>query len=296
MHLKHALFIGVLCSLRLSATEIDSFTDRDPLLRDSSSEVNRIINGYFERAVQNANMSGSCDQSSLVDALNNEFRGLMWSPIEDELTTSPRIDKRRSLVSASVYQDFNAFESPSLAITELGAIVRIGEHFVGSDKFNHFLQLGYDMFDKMYLQGKSFSEVLDWSSWTEQTYYGLWITGVYSYGDLAANYDGLYFWERITNKRLPKGVKPHFACKQGQFHIVTPFDIADYVTAAWDEGINCSRYKTEGMHKKVDMRINMLQAKTGRPLRCPIVPGACPALIEHYGNAARHVLTPLCSP
>jgi hypothetical protein len=291
----HTLLI-VLASLSVSlrATEIDSFTDRDPLLKDSSRAVSRIINRYFEEAISAANSAGSCDQSVLDSALNTNFRGFLWSPIEKAIDSDSSIDKRHSLVRDSIYQDFNAIESPTFVIAEIAAVIRLGKHYVGVDKLAHFLQLGYDMYKRHYLRGKKLKDVIAWSSWTEQTYYGLLTTGVYSYGDLAANYDGLLFWEQITNTRLAPGVEPYFACHNNVWWLNKSFDISEYVTAAWDEGINCNRYRTSAMEKKVLARVAVLESKTGRSLQCPIKPELCSEMIAHYGEVAPHIITPLC--
>lgn len=289
-----ACLLSVLFSTTQNASEIDSFTDRDLLLEDSTPAVNRIINGYFEKAVDIANRARTCDNRVINKALNDQIRGLLWSPIEDAITTSAIIDKRQSPVSESVYQDFSLLESPTLKIANLGVLIRLGRHYVGSDKLNHFLQLGYDLFDRLHLRHKSLQQVMEWSSFTEATYYGLLTTGIYSYGDLAANYDGLFFWERVTNTNLPKGLAPYLECSNDVWQIVSPFDISDYVTAAWDEGVNCNGYKTNAMEKKVRARIAKLEDQTGRTLQCPIAPEQCSALVAHYGDAARYVISPQC--
>jgi hypothetical protein len=294
MRLRNGFLFGLVLSIStLNASEIDSFTDRDPLMKDSSREVNRIINRYFAEALAIANQAHYCDQNILNKALTNKFYGFLWTAIENEITSS-RVDKRQSLVRESVYQDFSAWESPTFQIAEIGALLRLGDFFIGTDKLGHFVQVGYDMFTKIYSEGKTTQEVIDWSSWTEQTYYGIWTTGIYSYGDLASNLDGLYFWERIAGRTLPIGVEPYFTCENGAWRQNSAFDIGDYVNAAWDEGINCNRYDTRQMAQKVHNRIAALEAKTGLKLQCPIAPEQCRVMIERYGPAAPFVIHPIC--
>jgi len=286
-------YMFLFCSSNF-ATEIDSFTDRDPAMKDSTFAINRIINNYFQKAMGEANGYNSCAKSRIVTALNRYFRGLLWSEIENEITEGKTVDKRRSPVNQSIYQDFNAFESPTLAIAQLGAVFRIGEDYIGSDKITHVFQLGYDLFEKMYIKHKPWKEVMEYNDWTEATYLGLWTTGVYSYGDLAANYDGIKFWERVTNLGLSAEESPYFECVDNQWHQVVPFDIRDYANAAWDEGNNCNGYYTPTMEKKVEARIADLEAKTGRKLQCPIQPELCETMIARYGNDAKHIITPKC--
>lgn len=294
MRLFLSCFISFLLSSGLCSSEIDSFTDRDPLMKDATAHINRIINGYFANALQIANKARSCDQSVVNKALNKQIRGLLWSPIENAVTTSLSIDKRQSPVHTSVYQDFDAIESPTLAIANLGVLFRLGRFYVGSDKLNHFLQLGYDLFERHHLWRQPLQQVIDWSSWTEATYYGIWTTGIYSYGDLASNYDGLLFWERVTGTNLAPGKSPYFSCKNNVWRLNDAFEIRDFVTAAWDEGINCNAYKTPVMAQKVKARVALLEQKSGVRLQCPIEPKYCADMIDHYGEVARHIITSEC--
>lgn len=293
-HSFFCLLIMFISCLPLSPTEVDSFTDRDPLLRDATREINRMINSYFVIAVQTANKANSCEAEVIQEALIDQIKRSFWSVPENTILENILIDKRQSRFDDSIYRDFTLFESPALHIAELGPIMKLGNWYIGSDKIGHFLQTGYELFKLHYIKAQRFQDVNNWSEWTERTYFGASTTGVYSYGDLAANYDGLSFWERVSNVDLHTFQKSYFTCFQGRWWHTSSFDISDYSSAAWDEGVNCNGYKTVEMEKKVDKQIAEVARKTGRPMQCPMEQNQCRIMIEQYGNMAQHLITPRC--
>lgn len=297
MRTQSTRILGLALSLLASsiyATEIDSFTDRDPTLRDATDAINRRMNNYLTAASNEADQEKSCDHRVIEKALLKQFGGDLWSKIENDIMSDLDIDRRQSTFAESVYRDFSIMEAFALYMAKLGPLMRFGDLYVGTDKLGHFIQQGYYMYKDLYAKGYTFQDTINWSKYTEDSYYGSMTTGVYSYGDLAANYDGLYFWERITNTRLPPNVKPYFECKDNVWWRVASFDIRNYLNAAWDEGINCNTYKTEAMEEKVIARIAELEANSGRSLQCPIAPEQCSVMIERYGNVAPYLITPKC--
>ncbi len=75
----------------------------------------------------------------------------------------------------------------------------------GYDKIEHLLQQGYKYYSirrKAIEKGATTAEAekraIDWGRKTERTYFGLLVSGVYSNGDLFANYIGMKFYEGLT--------------------------------------------------------------------------------------------------
>lgn len=75
----------------------------------------------------------------------------------------------------------------------------------GTDKVAHFFQQGYTYY-KIYkrasAKGASANEAakkaVDWGKFTERTYYGSLVGGVFSNADLFANYVGMQFYQGLT--------------------------------------------------------------------------------------------------
>lgn len=76
---------------------------------------------------------------------------------------------------------------------------------LGTDKIAHFFQQGYTyhrIAQRHVEKGSSVkaaeSKAVAWGRWTENTYYGTLVGGVFSNADLHANYVGMKFYEGLT--------------------------------------------------------------------------------------------------
>jgi hypothetical protein len=292
-HLALSMFLP-LFALQIHSTEVDSFTDRDPFMKDATAELNDLMDGYFAQAVEQANGKRSCDSKVIEKSLLDQIGGSLWAQIEIDIENSPTIDKRTTLVENSVYADASFIDAFALYLAKLGFLMRFGDYYIGSDKFGHFIHLGHDYYDLVYNKGKPLSKALAWGEMTETTYYGLATTGIYSYGDLSANFDGVSFWQRVTNTKLPQNVEPYFTCQNNTWKVTGPFDWNDYIKAAWDEGLNCSGYITPEMEEGINKRIRSLEKKRFTKLTCPVEPKFCSEMVNFYGVLAPRIITPKC--
>lgn len=278
MSMRHLILMYLLCSAPIIATEVDSFSLRDPTLQDSLSELNGIVHGYLEKSIKKANKKNSCSPEVFEDIFHSLTGGLFWADIENQIEKSTSIDKRIISRKNSIYKDFEAGDVPALFLARLGYILKIGDFYIGSDKFGHFLDQGHDYFIKNDLeQGIEFGEM------TERTYYGLMATGVYSYGDLSANLEGYRFWSNLA-----RGEHSYVGCSRGQWEQKRNFDWSEYINAALDEGLNCSAYRLDKMVNFVSLRIEQLG------MTCPVDKSYCPAMIERYGRFAPRVISQAC--
>jgi uncharacterized protein (DUF4415 family) len=87
----------------------------------------------------------------------------------------------------------------------LSPTVRLYGHEFGIDKLDHLFQQGfkyYTIYNEAVKKGSTPAEAttkaIKWGQKTERTYYGTWVSGVYSNGDLFANYAGLKFYLGMT--------------------------------------------------------------------------------------------------
>lgn len=78
---------------------------------------------------------------------------------------------------------------------------------LGTDKIAHIFQQGYTYY-KIVERAKAkgladeiaVQKAIRWGQMTERTYYGNLISGLYSNGDLAANFAGMKFYQNLTRK------------------------------------------------------------------------------------------------
>jgi hypothetical protein len=173
----------------------------------------------------------------------------------------------------------------------LQSIVKVNGVHIGSDKFGHFFDQGFDLFQKEHSitansltnEKDGLDKALDYSTSTEDGMFGLKGSGVKSYGDLSANYGGSVFWNDLSS-----GNNPIVSCQDGKYKLARAFDFKDYVTDAWDEGINCSEYSAD-MTKQVEENLK------ARNLSCPVEVAKCQGLEKKYSaQVLGKILSPVC--
>lgn len=86
----------------------------------------------------------------------------------------------------------------------------------GTDKIAHFFQQGYTYYKsfqknraKNVPEKDAARKAVNWGKFTENTYYGTLVGGVYSNADLTANYAGMKFYENLTHEiKIGNETKP----------------------------------------------------------------------------------------
>ncbi len=78
---------------------------------------------------------------------------------------------------------------------------------LGIDKIAHIFQQGYTYYRiieraraKDLSSAEAMRKAVNWGRMTEKTYYGFWVSGIYSNADLAANFAGLKFYQNLTRE------------------------------------------------------------------------------------------------
>jgi len=96
--------------------------------------------------------------------------------------------------------------APMNYLTISPTIRMYGEEF-GTDKIAHMFQQGFDYYSKYRkalakgaTEEAAVGKAIKWGRMTEKTYFGKWVSAIYSNADLAANYAGLKFYQRLTNE------------------------------------------------------------------------------------------------
>ncbi|HMJ25832.1 MAG TPA: hypothetical protein VK475_08390 [Pyrinomonadaceae bacterium] len=101
--------------------------------------------------------------------------------------------------------------NPGIALTISPTVKLYGSEF-GTDKVAHVFQQGYTYykaFRRALAEGSTPAEAtakaVRWGQKSERTFYGTLVAGVYSNGDLAANYAGLKFYQGLTKPIVTGG-------------------------------------------------------------------------------------------
>jgi hypothetical protein len=140
--------------------------------------------------------------------------------------------------------------------TFLSPTVKIDGIEFGTDKLDHFFQQGYQyykIYNKAVAKGmkpdEAVKKAISWGRKTERTYFGYWVSGVYSNADLYANYVGLKFYQSLT-KPIQIGDKTRPALLdlvEGKWQIAGGVTLRDellkpFITEHMNEALNASGF------------------------------------------------------
>jgi hypothetical protein len=165
---------------------------------------------------------------------------------------------------------------------------------LGSDKFDHFLDVGFHYLRAWHRTG-SVEPAIDHGVGTERSIYGLLTSKTFSYADLRANYDGYLFYMQLLSEEsvLQRG-------SDGCVEQVRPFDWRVWVHPEWDEVINppvYTRLVERGVLRELQERREVICAsyRWWGPMRTPeglflYVTGPAPASRDPWQLQA------LCAP
>ncbi len=277
------LMIALIFHSSLLASEIDPFRLRATLLElsDMSAKINHKSNEYLQEALKLSNQSPGCRRKTLYRNLRKFFRNHIIGELAPYIINSPEIERLETRTSQSIYRDFRWYEAviPGFYARYFsdpaGKILNLNGHLLGTDKFEHFMGTGYKYF-KRYQKDQSIEtllKILKKGERLETGFMGSLTTGVKSYGDMVANFNGMRFWNHMLGKHpdiLGQEIAPYVVCENNYWRANNPIDWRFYVDAAWDEGINCSKLRTESMLAKVEGIIEIYQRHTEIDLTCPM--------------------------
>jgi hypothetical protein len=144
---------------------------------------------------------------------------------------------------------------PTSYITISPTIKAYGAEF-GTDKTAHFFEEGYTYYKiskRAAAKGSTLEEAdrkaIRWGQKTEHTYFGTWVSGVYSNADLAANYVGLLFYRGLTKEiKIKDQIRPAvLLLKNGVWTFNPDFNLSEqlvkpFLTDHLNEALNPSIY------------------------------------------------------
>lgn len=294
----HLLILSLLVIPHAFASEIDSYHNRFLKLKDATDSINQFSNKLFDSLLEKTNKEDDyCNEESLYKNLRREFHNHFYGKFNKYISKSTDLERVKIKAIDSIYGDFKTRDSLILGyysqyvVDTLATALNIRGHFIGSDKFEHFAGSGYKYFENYYLKKRSIESTLAIGKGDETGILGAYTTGVMSYGDMSAEFNGMRFWNSVLAKNpdiLGENLGPYVKCENNRWVKVNPLDIGRYVDESWDEGINCSKFRTKEMLNKVKGSIKKLEAETGRNFTCPIeAPSLAP---KKYGAFSKELL------
>ena len=149
------------------------------------------------------------------------------------LETGP-VDRALPELREDLYGEVRFFDNVILSVAGPSSTISLAGVLVGTDKVDHFWVQGFDYWRHSRL-GAAPEKAVDWGTATERGFWGLATSGVFSYADLAANYEGMRFYSTLlepgSNLQLDG---------DGCVALARPFDWADWFDWRMDEVSNPS--------------------------------------------------------
>ena len=263
------------------SAEVDHYSISYEKIDDSAYSINERANLYIEKAIASANAESPCEESVLYKELQHYFANHANGELGADLLEDKDFERTVIPLAQSIYREWSPFNGFLLGRKKartsplaLGPIMRLGENIVQTDKFEHMFGMGFKYFNKHYLKGKDLTSVLKGGVFLEKTALGgnILATGVFSYGDLAANFNGMRFWNHMLAKYddvlgSEYNLGPYISCDGGRWVKKEYLDFRNYMDKSMDESLNCSKFATKSGLAKVKKQLNIL-SKTRKLQAC----------------------------
>lgn len=296
------LFINLSLTLTaqsVGAAETDTFTARNEPLADSSDIINSRANRYVGYSLKALNSAGEgCVEEKLYTELRKYFNNHTKGQLTIEIIKDSSIPKRIINLDESVYRSWRPWDGLGMGLTlakksglTVSPVIRFGQELVGTDKFEHMFGQGYYYFADNYLDEKGAVKATKVGVLKEKTILGgnKFGNGVFSYGDLSANFNGMRFWNHILQLRedvlgSSHNIGPYVTCENQKWVQVKKIKFEDYVDASMDEAINCSKYPAESTANRFVSEVKSIG------MDCPLDPQKLEEMSAKYGPMSKWII------
>jgi hypothetical protein len=256
---KTILILAVLslASFLARSSETDNYLAWDQTLKDSSTEINRYYNDLIVQELKKINRRPFIRKSCVRVATwigkkmisGNQKHTDHWIKGNKNIDKYPKYGGHRwDYLKSSIYK--NVWKLG----TNIGPTININSIYTGSDKISHFLGIGYLYYLRYNLHLKlnrnrnlssavkklnALKKAIEFGLYTEKFILGEshMSSGVFSYGDMESNYQGLLFF-----KSFCEGETPRLQKKRGRWQWMRNLDIRNYVNPKWDETYYSNHY------------------------------------------------------
>ena len=240
--------------------ETDQYLTWGQTLEDSAGPVNEFVNARFAAALARVNR-GAPERLACEDLPLRLYRSLFqstlrrfvcpWcsSRIRRFMESDPAVDRfPPAEVSRGRYKHMSVYRDPAFPfILPLASTVRVGDVYFGADKPGHLFGFGgryYQRYRKARRRGAEPEEAMRravrWGLTLERSLVGGIVDGIFSHGDLEANFQGL-----LLARDLCEADPPHLVLGESGWRLARPVDMRRYITPFLDESYNNSHFSRQ---------------------------------------------------
>ncbi|MGZ3774016.1 MAG: hypothetical protein ACXVCY_16245 [Pseudobdellovibrionaceae bacterium] len=285
-----------LAPLKVFSEEVNDYHSDSVPEKKTLDEINRLINDQLQKLAKNltafgeASHSTKCDVAELkrlsVDFLDRNFtkigntlRDLQSKPLEKREYKVNLLQKNEQ--SNQALLNFTGVRACCVASVNIKGVV------LGIDKIDHFFGNGGLLYSES-LKNSTLKtkDIVNMSVNQENGMWGLAGSGIKSYGDLVANYEGYQFYRELFD-----GPSPFFKCENGKITKKRSFYIEKYVNVGWSEAVNCPAFPNKKAASAFAENLKKLN------YRCPVSRDKCEELINIYKDQPDllfHIVSPVC--
>ena len=227
--------------------EVDHYLSWGQTLVDATPILNSKINEIINTTVQSLAKDCSCEEAA--GKVLSGFGVSLNSNFEKWIKGTDKVDKFMPNIDLALRESIFSLHKTQWALIErnffsiqLDEIVNVGGVYIGIDKLSHFTGSGFLYYQAYRIAKRAgnkepINQAIKIGITGEKTVIGRMATGVLSYGDLEANFQGFLF-----GLHMCEGKDPFLKYSSDGWQFSRPFDIRSYVNPNWDESYNPSFY------------------------------------------------------
>lgn len=257
--MKLIFILFLLCCSQVFALETDNYLSWSIELDDSGNEINERIKEEILSVLEISNASDdeiSCEDITfkIAERFKTKAKRKLFETWSNEHLVHKMYPDNPYYFFQSIYQNSSRFY---LRYSGISPNIQTKGIYFGVDKLSHFGSTGR-RYLKHYLsrirEGLSneaaLKSAIRYGLSNEASVLGLWPSGVFSYGDMEANYQGFKFYKRFCLDEENSYLKNI----NGKWVLNSAPEIRDYVNPFWDETFNLS-YRTAGIWSRTSLLI-----------------------------------------
>ncbi len=230
------------------ALETDNYLSWGVTLPDASEDINKLIQTQIEEVISSAKEDVNC--RTITFRIANRFKTTPRRKLFEDWSTHSLSEKMFPTspyyLKQSIYQNTRRVY---LSKSGLSPNMQANGIYFGVDKLSHFGSTGR-RYLKVYLKeirkGRTPEEAekkaIRMGLSNEAGILGLWPSGVFSYGDMEANFQGFRFYKKLCLDESDTYLEK----VDGRWKLAKSADIRNYISPYWDESFNLS-YRAPGM-------------------------------------------------
>ena len=254
-----ALGLALALSPSAHAVETDQYMTWGFELEDSAEPINAFVNAEIEVLLEKKNRRDEdcvCEDVA-YDILRHFFRRRPISVIRQFMRELDETDFYPPLSMSSLgYMKKSIYKVPSFPyFVPLARTWRVGDVYFGGDKIGHMFGFGsryYRRYQRYVRKGLSEEEAMEkvvhWGFRVEDTLVGRFTDGVFSHGDMEANFQGM-----MMGRAMCEGKDRHILETDQGWILARPVDMREFITPDFDESYNPNHYW--GLRKKRVLRV-----------------------------------------